>query len=216
MRWVFFGLLIVNVLYLTGKLILGTVTPVAAPDVERRLAGGTPLVLLAERGTAPAATNMTQAGPQRVRRCLMAGPWGDRAAAGKVLAALPADWSGDVHALRVTLERLNWVYLPPAPSREEALRILRELQNRQVDSFLVGEGDDRNAISLGYFTRADSARGLMVRMRSEGYPAEIRETARTLTEIWLRFPVDAVPDPAAARARLEAAGAREVREAACE
>lgn len=216
MRWVFFGLLIVNVLYLVGELVLGVAPGVIPRTTAPTPAGGASLVLLAEsddsRSQAP-----DQGRDVRLDKCLMAGPWAEREAAQQALSQVPAEWRGTVRALDVVRDRLHWVFLPPAEDREEALRVLRELQNRQVDSFLVGEGEDRNAISLGYFSRADSARGLMVKMRSEGYPAEVRETSRTLREFWLRFPVDEnLAFSEDVSQRLQSAGASEVRQAACD
>ncbi len=57
-----------------------------------------------------------------------------------------------------------------------------------MDSFIVKTGEDANAISLGYFSSADSAEGLRVKMRNAGYPAFVRETSRPVTEYWLYLP----------------------------
>ena len=72
------------------------------------------------------------------------------------------------------------------------------MQTKGVDSFIVAEGADANAISLGYFSSADSARGLMVKMQTSGYPAKIRETFRESTEYWLRVDADSIADGGAA------------------
>ena len=50
---------------------------------------------------------------------------------------------------------------------------------------VVKEGEDANAISLGYFSSAESAEGLRLKMQNAGYPAFVRETARDVTEYWV-------------------------------
>ena len=43
-----------------------------------------------------------------------------------------------------------WVYLPPL-ARQASLRQLRELQSRNIDSYIITVGDLANGISLEYF-----------------------------------------------------------------
>jgi len=81
-----------------------------------------------------------------------------------------------------------WVYLAPLSSREAALRQLKELQLRAIDSYLITQGDLANGISLGIFSRHDSARSVQQRMRSIGYAAELRELRRTSRTYWLQVP----------------------------
>lgn len=77
-----------------------------------------------------------------------------------------------------------WVYLPPLSSRDAALRQLKELQSRAIDSYLVSQGELANGISLGFFSRHDSARSVLERMRSIGYAAELKDLKRTTRVYW--------------------------------
>ena len=118
--------------------------------------------------------------------CPVIGPWENREQAEAGAVQLKAiGLPGRVRGLSVQMDRLNWVYLPPYEDRERALRVLRELQDHGVDSFVVKEGEDANAISLGYFSSAESAEGLRLKMQNAGYPAFVRETARDVTEYWV-------------------------------
>lgn len=54
------------------------------------------------------------------------------------------------------LPALHWVIVPPQPA-DVALRQLREMQDQGVDSYLVAEGPNKNAISLGLFESQDAA-----------------------------------------------------------
>ena len=194
MRWVFFCLLILNVVYLVWGLVThtmptGTAALNAAPEEE----GVHQLVLLSEAGVTQGYTVPENGNKESL--CATLGPWSKRGQAAAELSALAAKgYQGTVQAVDVVKDHLHWVYLPAYPDRDAALKTLRELQARGVDSFIVADGDDANAISLGYFSSADSARGLMVKMKSAGYPAQIRESDRTETEYWIYFSTNGIPD----------------------
>jgi hypothetical protein len=79
-----------------------------------------------------------------------------------------------------------WVYLPPLVSRQASLRQLRELQSRNIDSYIITVGDLSNGISLGIFSRKDSAESVVSRLRGVDYTASIRELPRTHRRYWVR------------------------------
>lgn len=207
MRWVFFCLLILNVVYLVFSLVSD-----AAPQQQRVqpemvvAAGAAELVLLEEAGAQPAQESA--ATPAMPPLCPVLGPWANKADADRAAKSLrDSGYSLRVDAVEVERDRLHWVFLPPQATREDALRLLRELQGKGVDSFIVADGDDANAISLGYFSSADSARGLMVKMKTAGYPAEVRATARRGQEFWLQVDGASIRDDGAALRALIAATA---------
>lgn len=204
MRWVFFSILILNVVYFLWKLVVAVaVVPAPAVAGANVSLAPEPLVLLAEvADRVPAGQIDARAVPAL---CPAVGPWGGLAEADQVMRTLAGKgYAGKVRPVRVMKDRLFWVFLPAYEAREQALKVLRELQAQDVDSFVVAEGEDRNAISLGYFSSSDSARGLSVKMQNEGYPAEVRETAREVTEYWLVFRKGGIPDDGAALRALAA------------
>ena len=192
-RWIFFSLLVVNLVYLGVQLTknLGSREQAVSLRMPAQSSGGDRLVLLAE-DLQPAREGVS--GTESGALCVVVGPWEsrDRANVG-ALQLKAAGLPGQVRALDIQKDRLNWVYLPPYADRERALRVLHELQDHGVDSFVVKEGEDANAISLGYFSSAESAEGLRVKMRNAGYPAFVRETSRTVTEYWV-YLTDASPE----------------------
>jgi len=195
MRWVFFCLLILNVVYLVWNLVATAVTPSVSQVMPA--AGNAPTLVLVEESVAGArlAPESRQSSQPDLAMCATLGPWESVTAADKVLSALSSQgYRGTLRTILADRERLHWVYLPAYPDRDAALRVLRELQSRDVDSFIVSDGEDANAISLGYFSSEESARGLAVKMKSAGYPAETRDTNRKVSEYWLYFPVAALPD----------------------
>ena len=54
------------------------------------------------------------------------------------------------------LAPLQWVLIPPQPEAV-ALSQFRDIQRQGIDSYLVTEGENRNAISLGLFESRESA-----------------------------------------------------------
>lgn len=216
MRWVFYSLIILNLLYLgwhmTARLVPAdtsiSVSAGSAPD-RLRLLSEAPVDELAGAADAP-ETEVRAPAPL----CTVVGPWSVAADARRAAASL-ASYQAEAREFRVQRDRLNWVYLPAAENREEALRALGELQSQGVDSFVVSEGEDANAISLGYFSSPDSARGLQVRMQNAGYPAEVRETAREVSEYWLEITPAQLEDDARLRAFLSDNPDLERERAAC-
>ncbi|MBA1261533.1 SPOR domain-containing protein [Stutzerimonas stutzeri] len=79
-----------------------------------------------------------------------------------------------------------WVYLPPLVSRQASLRQLRELQSRNIDSYIITVGDLSNGISLGIFSRKDSAESVVGRLQGLDYSALIRELPRAHRKYWVR------------------------------
>ncbi len=84
----------------------------------------------------------------------------------------------------------NWVYLPPTGGRKEALMLLRELQSKHVDSYLITEGELKNAISLGLFVSLESAEKLKSQMVSMGYDPIVRYMEKTRKEFWVKIDND--------------------------
>ena len=185
MRWIFYSLLVINLVYVGFQLTksLAPEAPSLRLSVSQADAGGERLQLLAEQ---PQPLSEQAASSSGGSLCPVVGPWESREQAEAGAVQLKAiGLPGRVRDLRVQKDRLNWVYLPPYKDRERALRVLRELQDHGVDSFIVKDGEDANAISLGYFSSAESAEGLRVKMQNAGYPAFVRETARDVTEYWV-------------------------------
>lgn len=216
MRWIFYSLIILNLAYLGWHLTGAVVAPPG--DRERaQVQPGGDLELLAERMGDEAVPDSTPEVASRPGLCPMVGAWQSREQAEQALGELARSYDAQLRTLRVERDALDWVFVPPAQSREEAMRTLRELQSRGVDSFIVDEGDDANAISLGFFSSSDSARGLKVKMENEGYPVEVRRTSREVTEYWLRLAPDSITDDGEAlRAFLAAHPDRELEHARCD
>jgi hypothetical protein len=73
-----------------------------------------------------------------------------------------------------------WVYMPAFNSEAAASAMLGELQAGGVDSYYMrtGEGDMAGGISLGVYSRRDSALIAQQQLADRGYPTSIREVER--------------------------------------
>lgn len=192
MRWLFVGVVVLNLLYFGWRLASPDYAAVEMVEMDEPQPYPAGLALLAEGGSAGAQV-VPSTGTPSLSGCPAVGPWGSSDEARRVVDSLAA---GGVKAAVRTVElkgaKVYWVYLPPFAERAQAMRKLRELQAKGIDSFVVSGGGDANAISLGSFTARDSALGIQSRLRGAGYAVDIREQQRDLQQTWV-----VLRDPAA-------------------
>ena len=82
----------------------------------------------------------------------------------------------------------HWVHIPPLANRQQSLQLLRELQGRGIDSYIITQGDLAEGISLGLFKNKESAGRLTQKMLDMEYDVVIKEVVRGEKELWLEFP----------------------------
>jgi len=68
--------------------------------------------------------------------------------------------SAGIEEVERALEPLNWVIIPPQPEAQ-ALHQFRAIQRQGIDSYLVTQGEYRNAISLGLFSSREAAQRVL-------------------------------------------------------
>jgi hypothetical protein len=120
--------------------------------------------------------------------CWQIGPFKEVVSGKQVVARLAAlDITLSLQAVEIQLKPDYWVHIPPLLSRKAATKLLRELQAKKVDSFLITEGELENGISLGIFTQQARAEKVFELRVREGYAIAIREVPRVETELWAVF-----------------------------
>ncbi|WP_461538640.1 SPOR domain-containing protein [Spongorhabdus nitratireducens] len=80
-----------------------------------------------------------------------------------------------------------WVYMKPLVNRDEAARLRKELHAKKIDSFVINEGDLRNGLSLGLFSREQAAKKLQQNIYRAGYETDIRLVPRYRHEFWVEL-----------------------------
>lgn len=189
MRLVFFGLLALNGLVLVWTLLSPAEEPKALVRVAEPAASAQSLTLISEMDAdvqaslvRPSASSAEGQAPV----CTLVGPFRDSdrgAIVRERLRALGAD--STLQSLEIRVGDSYWVYLPPLPSQQEALRRLHELQAKKIDSYMIPSGELANGISFGVFTQKPLAEQRLSEMRGMGYGAEMLEKPRMQKELWL-------------------------------
>lgn len=183
MRWLFMLLALLNLLFYLFQ--LNQASPVAKELMEfHEPSRDTDIKLLAE------AKPMVRRAPMQTldkNACLFLGGFDEESAALAIeQRLLSLDIDSQVEPTNEAAGVDYWVYLPPLVSRQASLRQLRELQSRNIDSYIITVGDLSNGISLGIFSRKDSAESVVTRLQSVDYTALIRELPRTHRRYWVQ------------------------------
>ncbi|MCF7203855.1 SPOR domain-containing protein [Pseudomonas oligotrophica] len=186
MRWILLLLLTLNVLFYLAHqqqapFRVHEVAPVggytsAAPAIQ----------LVSEAKPSP-RKQVEEDEAVEANACLYLGGFDQEVAARQIeQRLLSLDIRSDIQVMERSAGTDYWVYLPPLASRAASLRQLRELQSRNIDSYIVTVGDLANGISLGIFTQRASAEGVVTRLQEAGYEALIRELPRMHRRYWVR------------------------------
>ena len=111
-----------------------------------------------------------------------------------------------------------WVYMPPFESEPAAMQMLAELQAKNIDSYYMRSGEMAGGISLGVFSRQESALIEQQRKADQGYVASIRQVFRMGERLYvsLSLPDAALREAPEWTAFLASAGGIELTENACE
>jgi hypothetical protein len=82
-----------------------------------------------------------------------------------------------------------WVFIPPQPNRQTAVKKAAELKTLGVDEYFVvsEEGPYRFAVSLGVFRNEDAAQARLVALRALGVrSAQVGPRETMVPKIWLQ------------------------------
>ena len=77
------------------------------------------------------------------------------------------------------------MHVPPRSGREEALRTLKELQRRNIDSYIITQGDLAEGVSLGLFRKKESAESVRDKVAQYDIPVDIRVVNESSREYWV-------------------------------
>lgn len=118
--------------------------------------------------------------------CAMIGPYEQLLQAEYAVERLAA-LGADVHVVPIEIKggELFWVYLAPEVSEREALNRLYELQRKNIESHIISKGDLTNGISFGRFSRYEDAETLSLKIKNNGYEAQIKIMPKTIQETWV-------------------------------
>lgn len=184
-RWVFVLLVMANIFYAFWHWQGGANTPVT---LESGGESGVPtLVRLEELGAERIGQLAAREAPAEEPEvadslesaCWYVGRFDDRKRADSaVTVAQQMQLKVHLETTQVPEEPDYWVHVGPFSTRERAMSVLQQLRARRIDSFLIDEGELKNAISLGFFSQKGSADRLLAQHRDLGYPVKVFEVER--------------------------------------
>jgi hypothetical protein len=153
------------------------------------------LALLAERegGVDEASAELASAPESRADlandQCRAIGPFPTQADTRAAMNALtPLTKRIRIRETHATQARGYWVYLPAAPSREQALGAARALSAKGVrDYYVVTAGEQQNTISLGLFRDQGNADRRRAELAALGFAPQVNTRTEELPVYWLDF-----------------------------
>ena len=191
MRWILLLLILLNAFYYIWHQQQAPLRAKEVAPVESYQGARKDIRLLSEAGEvahyASGAMGDVEKRVADASACLYLGGFEREALAQEVeQRLLSLDIKAQIRSVDAAVGVEFWVYLDPLASRQASLRQLRELQARNVDSYIITQGELANGISLGIFPRRDSADVVMQRLRDAGYEPKLRELPRAHRSFWVR------------------------------
>ncbi len=207
MRWIFFSLLAINLLFLLWQALVydepERTSPLQLPPAGEQAAT---IALLHEARdqaepydpgelarslrSAPAerepGSEEPPASPDAVLWCDALGPFVDREKGDRLAGRLQGlGIDTELRHERVQLAGEYWAYIAPQPSVQAALIMSAELKKQGIDAYLISEGEQRNGLSLGIFSKATAAEYLQRRLQADGITVHIEAKPAAYQRFWV-------------------------------
>lgn len=209
MKYVAICLLLVNVIYLGYNLLKEESAPQKVTSVPEESGVATIALLSEVKGRDERQVEVQEILDNPViddssttsGMCFAMGAFDDVTAAQEIAERLNAiDFDVELRAIDSPTGQFDYrVVLPPAPSLQDAFRRLRELKSRDIDSYVITQGEDALGISLGVFSSRDGALIHQSDLTADGYQVNIKEIPRLSRGYWIytsekgrEFPGDTV------------------------
>jgi hypothetical protein len=127
--------------------------------------------------------------PVAIRRCYTLGPFEEIKAAESLLIQIQnAGFEAFRRAITEQQPARYWVYLPSVGSRSGASKIAKELAGKGIkDNYVITENGNKNAISLGLFSKHTGARRRYQKIQALGYQPKMEIQFRDKTIYWLDY-----------------------------
>ncbi len=122
-----------------------------------------------------------------VPKCFSLGPFKTNETAKKILADIDAmGFHAVIHDTTEKQKTKFWVYLPPFPSRQEAVDAAEQLAILGIeDYFIISDGRIDNAISLGIFNRKADSDGRIKEINALGYTPKVEVRSKKVSIFWI-------------------------------
>jgi hypothetical protein len=198
MRWVLLFLVAVNAGYFSWQMLQGGLPGAEKSDVDAAVDSAVDQPRLRLLAEVPGAAGLNEkareaqraASTANARMCWLLGPLPEEVTAKQILMRFQGQGiDARLQELEAVTSLEYLVYTGPYPSRSEALSSLRDMQSKQLDSFVITRGELTDAISLGLFTSRRQVEQAVAELAELGYAAKSRESERVELQHWLVMPV---------------------------
>ena len=189
MRWIFISLVVINLAYL-GYQFSQPKQITEDRTVTVPMVNGAPRIKLLSELTETVARqkNTTE---KKAPLCWAVGPYLLELDARHMRARMLAlDVSAHIENNAVVVKKEFWVYLKPLANKKMALRKLKELQKRGVDSYVITEGELANGISLGLFAKQGSVDRLLKKLAKKKIIPKVKPLERKRNQHWVVAPMN--------------------------
>jgi hypothetical protein len=184
MKWLLYSLLLVNLVIFVWH--YQSTSSNSSPDTADDLAaaGAVSLVLLHEY-----VENVKHEIPPR-NLCFSLGPFKSKeqsSLAAKIIRT-ETHFEPEPRMRKDAKRKAFWVILPPAESKELARQNVSKLKKKNVsDYFLVVNGEQTNAVSLGVFAKFESAHRRIKQIQEMGFTPRVEKVNLPKKEVWLEW-----------------------------
>ena len=184
MKWIIYTLVLLNIAMFVWHYQSGKSTEVSPVGIPKQDESAISLVLLQEQELQKKQTV--------ARWCYSLGPFVDKQQADLVSGILVSAGIKAKHRISKDARRkAYWVLLPPAESSEAAQKSVARLKKLKVDDyFMVVTGEKTNAISLGVFSKFESAHRRIKEMQELGFNPKFEKVELPKREYWWDWPRD--------------------------
>ncbi len=172
-------------------------------DEPQSLAGGAGDIidpLMADRDATQGEAVMPQPQAVPVEQpalgvCANLGPFDDEEAARAAIEEFSLSAFNPVVNEGQVSRPVYWVYIPPFRDRNSANQALSQLASRGIkDAYIVGSGEDRNAIALGLFSQESRAQRRLEQMEGTGMAARIGVVDRSVSVFFINLELPRLED----------------------
>lgn len=127
--------------------------------------------------------------------CANLGPFADQDAARAAIQSFSLSRFNPVVNQRQVSRLDYWVYIPPFRDRASANLALNMLASRGIkDAYIVGSGEDRNAIALGLFSEEARAKRRQEQLENIGMAARIGVVDRSESVFFVNMELPSLDD----------------------
>jgi len=184
MKWLLYSLLLINLaLFVWHYQDSSSSSPIEKRDVVASK-DAVSLVLLSE------FVEKSEQQGQIKNICFSLGPFNNKkqsALAAKIIST-ETSVNPESRVRKDAKRKAYWVMLPPAETKDIAKQSVAKLKKKNVrDYFLVVSGEQTNAVSLGVYTKFESAHRRIKQIQEMGFTPRVEKVDLPKKEFWLEW-----------------------------